>query len=222
MPSGVDNAVRWKLSYISAQAAAVLGVGAEPPPDSSEPRRYVARSDCGLSALRSAWVIWPTLSSRDIRESRSLTRAGTGSDGSWYGSGAAVAVAGAAAWAVTSVVTANAAVPTAAARRRDTARWPGCRLIAATPQGEDTSSDTRCATTPRLARRAEGGAIHAAAAAVQTHARVWPAWHLSSRVGAAHHSDGQLRSLLRDTRLAPPVARSGQLPLIAPEGYSSF
>src|SRR6266508_93066 len=156
MPSGVDNAVRWKLSYISAQAAAVLGVGAEPPPDSSEPRRYVARSDCGLSALRSAWVIWPTLSSRDIRESRSLTRAGTGSDGSWYGSGAAVAVAGAAAWAVTSVVTANAAVPTAAARRRNSARWPGCRLIAATPQGEDTSSDTRCATTPRLARRAEG------------------------------------------------------------------
>ena len=42
-------------------------------------------SPCEPSALRSAWVIWPAFSSRDIRESRSATRFFTGSLGSRYG-----------------------------------------------------------------------------------------------------------------------------------------
>src|SRR5919199_1076106 len=43
-PSPFIIAVRWKLSYMSAQDDAVLVAGAEPPPDSSEPRLYVTMS----------------------------------------------------------------------------------------------------------------------------------------------------------------------------------
>src|SRR6266511_3534085 len=73
-----------------AQEVALLGDGAEPPPDSSEPRRNCVI--CALvTASRSAWVIWPSFSSRLIRDSRSFTRVATGRLGSWYGRTAAPA-----------------------------------------------------------------------------------------------------------------------------------
>src|SRR6266508_6157618 len=74
MPSGVDNAVCWKLSYMLAQEVALLGDGAEPPPLSTEPIRKVARSDWGCSAPRSAWVIWPIFSSSDEHTSELQSR----------------------------------------------------------------------------------------------------------------------------------------------------
>src|SRR5688572_19301535 len=90
IPSGVARAAFWKLSYMLAQDVALLGEGAEPPPESSEPsRNWVI---CAFeTAARSAWVIWPIFSSRLIRESRSLTRVATGRVGSWYGRTAALA-----------------------------------------------------------------------------------------------------------------------------------
>lgn len=58
--------------------------GADPPPESTEPMRYVARSEgAAASAVLSTWVICPTFSSSDIRASRSSTRCATGNDGSW-------------------------------------------------------------------------------------------------------------------------------------------
>ncbi|MFI6710789.1 hypothetical protein ACIBF7_30435 [Nonomuraea sp. NPDC050478] len=39
MPSGVASAAFWNLSYMSAQGAGALGDGADPPPDSTDPRR---------------------------------------------------------------------------------------------------------------------------------------------------------------------------------------
>src|SRR5258708_16361471 len=84
MPSGVASAARWKLSYMSAQPVAVLGDGAEPPPDRIDPTR-----NCVICAplidMRSAWVICPSFSSSDIRLIRSLTRVATGRLGSLYG-----------------------------------------------------------------------------------------------------------------------------------------
>src|SRR3954453_21475381 len=72
-----------------AQDVAVFGLGAEHPPESTEPsRNWVI---CALvTEPRSAWVIWPSFSSRLIRDSRSLTRVATGWVGSWYGSTAAL------------------------------------------------------------------------------------------------------------------------------------
>src|SRR3954452_14256631 len=70
---------------MSAHEAAVFGDGAEPPPLSTEPIRDAATSG-GEAARRSTCVIWPILSSSDMRESRSSTRWATGSDGSQYGS----------------------------------------------------------------------------------------------------------------------------------------
>src|SRR3954447_26929163 len=70
---------------MSAHDAAVFGDGAEPPPLSTEPILYAATSDAE-AARRSTCVIWPILSSSDMRESRSPTRWATGSDGSRYGS----------------------------------------------------------------------------------------------------------------------------------------
>src|SRR5690242_1859867 len=79
---------------MSAQDVALFGLGAEPPPESTEPIRYAARSlGAEASAVRSTCVIWPTFSSSDMRESRSSTRCATGSEGSWYGSPAACAPA---------------------------------------------------------------------------------------------------------------------------------
>src|SRR6266542_821267 len=51
--SGVASAARWKLSYMSAHAVGLFGLGAEPPPDSSEPSRLLV-----MSATRtgSGWV----------------------------------------------------------------------------------------------------------------------------------------------------------------------
>src|SRR5690349_16208432 len=73
-----------------AHDVALFGDGAEPPPESSDPRRNCVI--CALvTALRSAWVIWPSFSSRLIRDSRSLTRVATGRLGSWYGRVAASA-----------------------------------------------------------------------------------------------------------------------------------
>src|SRR5262249_50058612 len=63
---------------------AVLGVGAEPPPESRDPSRLLVMS-LPLTASRSAWVIWPSFSSRLIRPNRSATRTGTGWLGSLYG-----------------------------------------------------------------------------------------------------------------------------------------
>src|SRR5437773_10400315 len=70
---------------MSAHEAGVFGLGTEPPPDSSEPSRYVMMSPPLPTAPRSAWVIWPTLSARVIRDMRSATRCWTGSDRSRYG-----------------------------------------------------------------------------------------------------------------------------------------
>ncbi len=67
---------------MSAQPAAVLTAGAEPPPDNTEPSRYAVTS-AAPAEPRSAWVIWPSLSSNDIRDMRSATRAGTERVGSW-------------------------------------------------------------------------------------------------------------------------------------------
>ena len=64
----------------------MFGVGAEPPPESSEPRSYAAMSPGVVTASRSAWVIWPAFSARDIRDRRSATRFFTGSPLFRYGS----------------------------------------------------------------------------------------------------------------------------------------
>src|SRR5262249_40767179 len=90
MPSGVASAARWKLSYMSAHPAGVFGLGAEPPPESTEPSRNVGMSEV-VTGPRPPWVIWPTLSSSVIRGSRSLTRSAGLSDGSWYGNWTAAA-----------------------------------------------------------------------------------------------------------------------------------
>src|SRR2546430_16670154 len=84
MPSGVASAPRWKLSYMSAHAVGVFGLGADPPPESSEPSRLAVMS-VPDTASRSACVIWPSFSSRLMRESRSATLTGTGWVGSLYG-----------------------------------------------------------------------------------------------------------------------------------------
>src|SRR4051794_28836169 len=70
---------------MSAHEAAVFGDGAEPPPLSTEPIRDAATSDAD-AACRSTCVIWPILSSGDMRDIRSSTRGATGSDESRYGS----------------------------------------------------------------------------------------------------------------------------------------
>ena len=111
MASGVVRAVRWKASYMSAQPVALLSAGAEPPPESTEPIRYVARSPgWPARAARSTWVICPIFSSSDIRDSRSSTRAATGRLGSWYGRAASGSPPG--------VVHAVTTSRTAAGRRR--------------------------------------------------------------------------------------------------------
>src|SRR4051794_26458838 len=76
---------------MSAQALAVFGEGADPPPLNTDPSRLVATSEVE-AARRSACVICPSFSSSDIRDSRSVTRAATGCVGSWYGSAADRAV----------------------------------------------------------------------------------------------------------------------------------
>src|SRR3954468_19390424 len=68
---------------MSAQEAAVFGDGAEPPPLRTEPIRDAATSGAE-AARRSICVIWPILSSSDMRESRSSTRWATGGAGSRY------------------------------------------------------------------------------------------------------------------------------------------
>jgi hypothetical protein len=61
---------------MSAQASGVFEVGVEPPPDSTEPSLQVVTSDGSpLTAPRSAWVIWPTFSSRVMAASSSSARA---------------------------------------------------------------------------------------------------------------------------------------------------
>ncbi len=67
---------------MSAHPVGLLGEGDDPPPLSTEPRRYVVMSD-GVTTPRSAWVIWPIFSSSVMRASRSLTRTETGCAGSW-------------------------------------------------------------------------------------------------------------------------------------------
>src|SRR6266545_345304 len=84
MPSRLAIAAFWKLSYMSAQDVALFGEGADPPPDSSEPRAKLVMSAL-LTALRSAWVIWPIFSSSVMLAISWLTRVATGSDGSGYG-----------------------------------------------------------------------------------------------------------------------------------------
>ena len=60
---------------MSAHAVGVLGVGTEPPPDSTLPRLSVVIFDVSVSTLaRSAWVIWPIFSASVMRDSRSWTR----------------------------------------------------------------------------------------------------------------------------------------------------
>src|SRR5882757_2342857 len=91
IPSRLVSAEFWKPSYMFAHDVALLGDGAEPPPDSSEPSPYAGMSAV-VTAVRSAWVIWPIFSSRVIRESRSSTRVARGGFGwgtgrRWGGAG---------------------------------------------------------------------------------------------------------------------------------------
>ena len=67
----------------------MFGLGAEPPPESTDPNRNWVIC-AGVTEARSAWVIWPSFSSRLMRDNRSLTRVATGWVGSWYGSTAAL------------------------------------------------------------------------------------------------------------------------------------
>src|SRR3954451_12755664 len=71
---------------MSAHDEGVLGAGTDPPPLSSEPRKYVPMSDGRVIAWRSACVIWPTFSARVIRDNRSFTRSARLRDESRYGS----------------------------------------------------------------------------------------------------------------------------------------
>ena len=66
---------------MSAQPVAVFGLGAEPPPDNTEPRAKLVMSAL-LTEPRSACVIWPIFSSSVIVDISWLTRVATGSDGS--------------------------------------------------------------------------------------------------------------------------------------------
>src|SRR6266498_2864957 len=119
--SGVASAARWKLSYMSAHAVGLFGLGAEPPPDSSEPSRLLVMS-APLTASRSAWVIWPIFSSRLIRPSRSATRTGTGWVGSRYGGSAATARA--AVSAPMAIMAATSATVNRPLRHPLLRRWP--------------------------------------------------------------------------------------------------
>ena len=84
MPSRVSIAASWKSSTMSAQASGVFGVGTDPPPDRTLPSFQVRTSDGSpATSPRSAWVIWPTFSSRVIRPTRSATRCFVGSEASW-------------------------------------------------------------------------------------------------------------------------------------------
>jgi hypothetical protein len=71
---------------MSAQAFGVFGVGTEPPPESTLPSlsRVIFVVSVSTSA-RSACVIWPIFSASVMRDSRSATRACTGSRGFSYG-----------------------------------------------------------------------------------------------------------------------------------------
>src|SRR5690242_14060257 len=93
----------WKSSIMSAQVAGLFPLaGTEPPPDRIEPTNQAAMlfallfdvvPFCALlvtvpvseNAGRSGWVIWPTFSASDMRESRSSTRCGIGSAPLRYG-----------------------------------------------------------------------------------------------------------------------------------------
>ena len=71
----------------------MLGVGVEPPPDSTEPSLSVAIwLGSPATAPRSACVIWPIFSSSVMRLSRSLTRFATGWAESRYAARAALQV----------------------------------------------------------------------------------------------------------------------------------
>ena len=98
---------------MSAQASGVLGVGTEPPPDSSDPSRQVVMSDgSAVTAPRSAWVICPTFSSRVIWASSSRALASGRSELSIHGRSGAAAPAPAAEGAATSPITTSTQTPT--------------------------------------------------------------------------------------------------------------
>ena len=81
----------------------MLGVGVEPPPDSTEPSLSVAIwLGSPATAPRSACVIWPIFSSSVMRLSRSLTRFATGWAESRYAARAGAALR-CANWPVTGV-----------------------------------------------------------------------------------------------------------------------
>ena len=83
----VASAARWKRSTMSAHARGLLGVGTEPPPDSTLPTLQVVINESLLETEpRSVWVICPTFSSSVIRFRRSSTRVRSGTRGLWYGS----------------------------------------------------------------------------------------------------------------------------------------
>src|SRR3954449_8634526 len=89
MCSRVLSAWAWNWLTIAAQAAGVLGVGVEPPPDNTDPRFHWAITvGSGATAARSAWVICPIFSASVMRPSRSATRRSIGTRASRYGRGA--------------------------------------------------------------------------------------------------------------------------------------
>src|SRR5829696_364933 len=137
MPSRFVRAARWKLSYMSAQPVAVFGAGADPPPDSSDPRPYAAMSAVVVTAPRSAWVIWPIFSSRVIRPSRSVTRTGTGWVGSWYGAPAAFATPAGTATVATSTDSVASSRPAARSSGRDAGLVRVLAITAATLREPD-------------------------------------------------------------------------------------
>ena len=84
----VASAASWKVSTMSAQAFGVLGVGTEPPPDSTLPVGVGHLAGSSETSALSALIIRPTFSASDIRPRRSATRTAVG----WLGSGTAAVV----------------------------------------------------------------------------------------------------------------------------------
>ena len=109
---------------MSAHPSGVLSAGVEPPPDSTDPSRQVAtRVGSSVTAPRSAWVIWPTFSSRVMAASSRSARAAGLSERSIQGRAAAPAVPAAPAPAAEGAAT----TPTTRSRqvRRSRDEWAG-------------------------------------------------------------------------------------------------
>src|SRR6185437_7484082 len=160
MPRRVARARDWNPSVMVTQCAGSLGAGSELPPDSTEPMKYCVTSRPSVSAVLSAWVIWPIFSSSVIWASS----ASTSGDG-WPAARAAGTAPpegpGALARGATQAAGASAA---AAARnlRRVGRSSPGGLVIGSPPTVGDTAvAGGRCRRDNRLhgARGVEARAL---------------------------------------------------------------